>query len=109
LVNMGRKFGYRFQSKYLQIIPTITQLTVGITIIFIFIACYNSTQLEPQSKNKPTSETTELNIWWEQGMNHDEDQALRTIVHNWQKQTGNKARLSFFSNDEFTAKVQISS
>jgi multiple sugar transport system substrate-binding protein len=103
---MGRKFSDRFQSKYLQIIPTITQLTVGITIIFIFIACSNSTQLEPQIQNQPKLPTTELNIWWEQGMNHDEDEALRTLVHNWQKQTGNKVKLSFFSNDEFTAKIE---
>ncbi|MGL6343068.1 MAG: extracellular solute-binding protein [Waterburya sp.] len=103
---MGRKFSDRFQSKYLQIIPTITQLTVGITILFIFIACFNSTQLEPQSQNQPKSPTTELNIWWEQGMNHDEDLALRTIVDHWQKQTGNKIKLSFFSNSEFTAKVE---
>jgi multiple sugar transport system substrate-binding protein len=103
---MGREFSYRFQFRYLRIISTITQLTVGIAITFSFIACSNSTQLEPQIKNQPTSETTELNIWWEQGMNHDEDEAIRTIVNNWQKQTGNKVRLSFFSSDEFTAKVE---
>jgi multiple sugar transport system substrate-binding protein len=103
---MGKKFNYRFQSKYLQIIATITHLTVGIAITFSFIACSNSTQLEPQSKNQSTSEITELNIWWEQGMNHDEDEAIRKVVDNWQKQTGNKARLSFFSNDELTAKVE---
>jgi multiple sugar transport system substrate-binding protein len=103
---MGRKFNYRFQSKYLQIISTITQLTVGIAITFSFIACSNSTQLKPQIKNQPTSAITELNIWWEQGMNHDEDEAIRKIVDNWQKQTGKKVKLSFFSNDEFAAKVE---
>ena len=105
---MGRKSNAHFPSKYQyrQIIPAIAQLAVGVAIVFISIACSNNTQLEPQITNQPLQETTELNIWWEQGMNLDEDEALRTIVNRWQKQTGNQVKLSFFSNSELTGKVE---
>ena len=60
----------------------------------------------PQVNTKSSPETSELNIWWEQGLNFDEDEALRLIVNNWQKQTGNQVKLSFFNDSELTAKAE---
>ena len=96
---MGRNFGLRFKLRYLSSI-------LAIAIIFIFIACSNFIQPDSPVTAKSGQERTELNIWWEQGWNLDEDEAIRTVVNNWQKQTDNKVKLSFFSNSELTAKVE---
>lgn len=79
---------------------------MAIAIAFIFIACSNLFQNEPQITNKSLTKTAELNIWWEQGYNLEEDEAIRSAVNNWQTQTGNQVRLSFFSNDELIAKAE---
>ncbi len=96
---MGKKFHYRFKSKYGQII-------LAIAITFVSIACSNIIHPDSPVTTKSAQETTELNIWWEQGFNLEEDEALRTVVNNWQELTGNKVKLSFFTNDELTAKAE---
>lgn len=89
-----------FKSKYGQII-----LACFISFIFIAIACTNT--IEPaEITNKSVTQTSELKIWWEQGYNFPEDEAIRNLVNNWQNKTGNKVKLSFFSTNEFTAKVK---
>ncbi|MDJ0567528.1 MAG: ABC transporter substrate-binding protein [Pleurocapsa sp. MO_192.B19] len=96
---MEKKFPDRFKFKYRWII-------LAIAIILISIACSNMINSDPQIINKSATATTELNIWWEQGLNLDENEAILTIVNNWQKQTGNQVKLSFFTNDELTGKAQ---
>ncbi|WP_026102863.1 ABC transporter substrate-binding protein [Pleurocapsa sp. PCC 7319] len=96
---MGSNFRLRFKVRY-------WSLVIAIAIIFISIACSNFLQNNSSVTTKSAQETTELNIWWEQGFNLEEDEALRTVVNNWQEQTGNKAKLSFFTLDELTAKVE---
>ena len=96
---MGKKFRYRFKSKYRQIV-------LAIAITFISIGCSNIIHPNTQITKQSTPEATELNIWWEQGYTLEEDEALRTIVHDWQDKTGKKVRLSFFTNDELTAKTE---
>ena len=96
---MRRKFGYRFQLRLAQVI-------LAIAVIFISIACSNSIQTQPELSQQAVTPANELNIWWEQGYNLEEDEALRTIVNDWQTQTGNLVKLSFFTNDELTAKAE---
>ncbi|MGH6945386.1 MAG: carbohydrate ABC transporter substrate-binding protein, partial [Geminicoccaceae bacterium] len=38
-----------------------------------------------------------LTIWWNKGYFQAEDEALRTMVAKWEKQTGNEVNLSFYS------------
>ena len=47
----------------------------------------------------------ELNIWWEKGFNLEEDEAFRTIVADWQQQTGNQVKLSFYPTNELSEKA----
>ena len=96
---MGKKFGYCFKLKYLHII-------LAIAITFVSIACSNIVQPDSPVTTKSAQKTSELTIWWEQGFNLEEDEAMRTVVNNWQKRTGKKVKLSFFTNDELTAKVE---
>ena len=96
---MGRNFSLRIKLRYLSII-------LAIATIFIFIACSNFIQPDSSVTTESPQETSELNIWWEQGLNLDEDEAIRSIVNNWEKETGNKVKLSFFNNSELTAKAK---
>jgi multiple sugar transport system substrate-binding protein len=96
---MGKSLRYRFKSKYWQII-------LAIAITFISIACSNLVKPDPNLTNQSARETNELTIWWEQGYNLEEDEALLTIVNNWQEETGNKVKLSFFTVNELTAKAE---
>ena len=74
--------------------------------IFISIACSDDSKLDPQITKNSALATTELNIWLEQGYNLEEDEAIRQVVNNWEKQTGERVKLSFFSTDELTAKAK---
>lgn len=47
-----------------------------------------------------------LQIWWDKGFTLEEDEALKQIVDNWQKESGKQIKLSFYSNDELPEKVQ---
>jgi multiple sugar transport system substrate-binding protein len=70
---MGKKLRYRFKFKYWQVV-------VAIAITFISIACSNLVKPDPNLTNQSARETNELTIWWEQGYNLEEDEALLTIV-----------------------------
>ena len=78
----------------------------AIAIVSIFVACSNNVDLNSEVTQKPVSVKNELNIWWEQGYNLAEDETLRRVVARWQKKTGNKVKLSFFTNDELIAKAE---
>ena len=79
---------------------------LAIATVFISVACSNTFQLDPNLTNELIEDRTELNIWWEQGYNLEEDEAIREAVNQWQEQTGNKVRLSFFTNDELLGKAE---
>lgn len=79
---------------------------LAIAVTFVYVACSNISQLNPTRTTKSLSKNPALNIWWEQGYNLEEDRALRAIVDDWQSLTGNQARLSFYTNDELTAKAE---
>lgn len=97
---MRKRSRYRFKSKYRQI------FVLAIAFAFLFAACSKIINSDRNLTNKPKLEPAELNIWWEQGYNLNEDEALRTIVNNWRSQTNNRVKLSFFTNDELTGKTE---
>lgn len=82
------------------------EIVLAIAIILISAACSNIFPPDPQITNESVIKSNEVNIWWEQGFNLEEDRALQTVVNNWQNQTGYKAKLSFFTNDELIPKVE---
>ncbi len=49
-----------------------------------------------------------LNIWWDKGFNPEEDEALRQLVHNWEKKTGKKINLFFYTTDSLGEKIRRS-
>lgn len=72
--------------------------------ILMSTACSNRNDVNPELTQTPPA--AELNIWWEQGLNLDEDEAIVHIVNDWQRQTGNKVNLSLYSNNSLTDKAE---
>ena len=79
---------------------------LAVAIVMFCAACSNRTSLDLEPTQNPAPVKNELNIWWEQGLNLDEDIAIRRIVDDWQNQTGNKVKLSFFPNSGLIAKAE---
>jgi len=48
----------------------------------------------------------DLEVWWSEGYYPEETDAIETIFANWQRLTGNKINLSFFSENELAAKAR---
>ena len=80
-------------------------LILAIATALILIACSSIFKPDSQLTNQSATTISELNIWWEQGYNLEEDEAIRRIVNTWQQQTGHQVKLSFYSTDELTAKA----
>jgi multiple sugar transport system substrate-binding protein len=47
-----------------------------------------------------------LEVWWDKGFNPEEDEALEKLVNEWEQQTGNKIKLSFYGTDELFQKLE---
>ena len=74
-----------------------------VIVILLSTGCSNRNDVNPERTQTPAP--AELNIWWEQGLNLDEDEAIRRIIKDWQQQTGNKVNLSLYSNNTLTNKA----
>ena len=81
---------------------------LAIATLMLVVACNSEPQLQNDEVVRPRSPTKEnvLQIWWDKGYYREEDEALRTVVSNWEKQTSNRAKLSFYTNDELSQKTQ---
>jgi multiple sugar transport system substrate-binding protein len=81
-------------------------LLVVLILSLIIVACTQTSNLEQSSVTESPSDNKVLKIWWDKGSNLEEDEALQSLVSNWEKQSGNKAKLSFYTNDELPQKTQ---
>ncbi|NDJ25640.1 extracellular solute-binding protein [Nostoc sp. B(2019)] len=80
-------------------------LTVLILSLFI-VACTNTSQSNQSLVNEFPADSKVLKVWWDKGSNLEEDEALQPLVGNWEKQSGKKIKLSFYTNDELPQKTQ---
>lgn len=71
----------------------------------MFVACNQVPTVAPSLVNASLTESKTLKIWWDKGFTLEEDEALQQVVSNWEKQSGNKVKLSFYSTDELSQKV----
>ncbi len=80
---------------------------LAIAFFWLTISCSQNLQpnQSPIFKSHTRENTGELNIWWEKGFNLEEDEAFRTIVNDWQQETGNQVKLSFYPTNELSEKV----
>ena len=78
----------------------------ALILSFSICACTNTSKLEQFLVAAPPTEDKVLKIWWDKGFTLEEDEALQQIVNDWKQQSGNKVKLSFYSTDELSQKVQ---
>lgn len=81
-------------------------LTLVVAIAIAIVACNSAPQLQNDEVVKSHLQDNVLQIWWDKGYYLEEDEALRKVVRNWEKQTNNEVRLSFYTNDELSQKTQ---
>ncbi len=81
---------------------------LAIVTIMLVVACNSETQLQndPIASLRSPIRANVLEIWWDKGYYPEEDEALRRVVKNWERQTGNEVKLSFYTNDELLQKTQ---
>ena len=86
----------------------LSNFALAIASLMLVIACNSDTQLQNTQVAKPRSPNPEnvLEIWWDKGYYPEEDEALRVVVSNWEQETGNQAKISFYTNDELFLKTE---
>ncbi|MEB3341180.1 ABC transporter substrate-binding protein [Okeania sp.] len=68
-------------------------------VSLLIVTCTNqSAKLDSQKTSLP--ETKPLTIWWTKGFYPEEDEAIKQIVEEWQKNSGYPVELLFFNDDE---------
>jgi len=53
----------------------------------------------------PAVQAADLIIWWTKGINPEEDEALESIVDQWEQQTGKDAELSYYAGRDVSSKT----
>lgn len=80
-------------------------MLMALVLSLTVVAC-NKATTTPPSAAKASSTDKILKIWWDKGHTLEEDEALQQVVSNWEKQSGNKVKLSFYNTDDLSQKVE---
>jgi multiple sugar transport system substrate-binding protein len=79
---------------------------IALLVSLLVVACTQDSKTVLFTVNNSPTESKVLKIWWDKGFTLEEDEALQQLVSNWEKQTSNKVKLSFYSTDELSQKVE---
>ena len=80
---------------------------LAIATIMLAVACNSDTQLyDDEVVRRSSSKTDVLQIWWDKGYTFQEDIAINQIVDAWQQQSGQRAKIKFYTADEIAQKAQ---
>src|SRR3712207_6727281 len=79
---------------------------IVLLVSLIVVACSQDPKTALPPVNDSPSNSTVLSIWWDKGYILEEDEALQQVVSQWEKQTGNTVKLSFYTSDELSQKAQ---
>lgn len=90
---------------------TLNSLKNGLTVItlpllLILASCSGTTEASRTPEQGATVDQETLEIWWDKGFTLEEDEALQKLVQEWEKQSGKKIKLSFYTTDELSQKVE---
>ncbi|BAY79212.1 family 1 extracellular solute-binding protein (plasmid) [Nostoc linckia NIES-25] len=80
-------------------------LTVLI-LSLIMVACNDKTQSDSSLVEQSTTDSKAIKLLWDKGFTVEEDEALRRVVSNWEKQSGYKIEITFYTNDGVPQKTQ---
>jgi len=81
-------------------------LLLALMCSLLIIACDRSFTSDRDLVKAAVADDKVLKIWWDKGFTLEEDEALQQIVSTWEKQSGNKVKLSFYSTDELSQKAE---
>lgn len=107
---MGK--GFKNQQRAKQIFTVVPirashrYILVALILSLIILACINILKFNQSSVTESPINSKVLKIWSDKGYTLEEDEALREIVSNWEQQSGNIIKLSFYTNDELPQKTQ---
>jgi multiple sugar transport system substrate-binding protein len=79
-----------------------------IALSLLFFACTNTSKSDHSLITESSSQGKVLNIWWDKGFTLEEDEALAQLISRWERQTGNKVKVSFYNDDELPQKAKRS-
>lgn len=79
---------------------------VALILSLIIIAYINILKSNQFSVTESPISSRVLKIWSDKGYTLEEDEALQQIISNWKEQSGNKIKLTFYTNDELPQKTQ---
>ena len=81
---------------------------LAIASMLLVVSCNSETQLQTDRGAKPQSatEANVLQIWWDKGFNPEEDEALQKLLTNWEQETGNRAKIHFYTLEARAKKPQ---
>ncbi len=77
-----------------------------VSILTLSLVACTPTPPSPSSVAETPQSTNTLTIWWDKGFTLEEDEALRALVAQWEKQNGSSIALSFYTTDELPQKAQ---
>ncbi|MGK7875891.1 MAG: ABC transporter substrate-binding protein [Xenococcaceae cyanobacterium] len=72
----------------------------------VIVACNTNSKLDISKVAESPTESDVLTIWWDKGYLLEEDEAVRKIVSNWEKESGTKVRLSFQALNDAVQKAK---
>ncbi|MEH2463984.1 sugar ABC transporter substrate-binding protein [Nostoc sp.] len=81
-------------------------ILVALILSLIIIGCTNILKSNQSSVTESPINSRVLKIWSDKGYTLEEDEALQQIIRNWEQQSGNKIKLTFYTNDELPQKTQ---
>jgi multiple sugar transport system substrate-binding protein len=79
---------------------------MALILSLVMFACINTSKSVISPVTQSSTESTFLKIWCDKAFTVEEDEALQQLVSNWEQQSGNKIKLSFYTNDELPQKTQ---
>lgn len=68
-------------------------------MVFGLVTCTNLGKQQPNS-SAPTAKASGFRVWWQQGFYPEETEAIRQMVADWEKKSGMKADLTFYSDKD---------
>ncbi len=79
---------------------------IAMILVLIIVSCTHTSESGFSRLTQSPTERTALKIWSDKGFISEEDEALQQVVRNWEQQTGNKIKLTFYTTDERSQKIQ---
>lgn len=86
--------------------PKKLYILLNLLLVPLCLACQPITSSDSSDGSLSSQKPAQLTLWWEKGYTIEEDEALRALVNDWEKTSGNTVKLSFYTLEELPQKVR---